>query len=520
MFALGIRYLNGWAMAAADGPRKESAEWPPHPDRVFMALAAAWFETGEDPEEGDALRRIETLPPPDIAASECTTRATVVSYVPVNDVRVGRKAPAGRSLDKLKGAGLAILPEYRSRQPRGFPVAIPRNPTVYLMWPDAKLRSHRDAAERLAAKVTHIGHSASFVQVWVADVDDVDATLEPTDGIATHRLRIPTPGRVDVLKRLYNREQILEYADLESRAKAVKGKNRKRLKITISQRFGSSAPVSRRPVPVRWKGYRRPRQEIISATPRSVFDDRLIMLAVKGKSVSLPATLKLTHALRGTLLSHCSVQPPPEWLTGHGPGGVPTVKPHVALFPLPFVGASHADGRILGLALALPHELNVRDAGQLFDGFIHESSTGLPREHRLFGGRWFECAIELETRERPPKNLAADIWTRPSRLWASVTPIVLNRHFDGRDKWQQAAESVKVACEHIGLPRPREVLLHPVSLVQGVPHAKEFPPLSRKSDGGRCSQNHAVIVFEEAVRGPVLVGAGRFRGYGLCRPLQ
>ena len=33
MFALGINYLNGWAMAAADGVRKEQTEWaaPPRP---------------------------------------------------------------------------------------------------------------------------------------------------------------------------------------------------------------------------------------------------------------------------------------------------------------------------------------------------------------------------------------------------------------------------------------------------------------------------------------------------------
>jgi len=48
MFGFGIRYLMGWAMAAADGAKKERAEWPPHPDRIFMALAAAWFETGQD----------------------------------------------------------------------------------------------------------------------------------------------------------------------------------------------------------------------------------------------------------------------------------------------------------------------------------------------------------------------------------------------------------------------------------------------------------------------------------------
>lgn len=30
---------------------------------------------------------------------------------------------------------------------------------------------------------------------------------------------------------------------------------------------------------------------------------------------------------------------------------------------------------------------------------------------------------------------------------------------------------------------------------------------------------HAMIVFEQKVQGPVVVGAGRFRGYGFCRPL-
>ena len=147
MFALGIRYLNGWSMAAADGARKERAEWPPHPDRIFMALAAAWFETcgdsHKDPDdeyrrEGEALRWLETLPPPAIAASDATTRTAVVSYVPVNDVRVGSKMPTGGDLAKLKTAGLTQLPEHRTRQPRGFPVAIPHDPTVHLIWPEVE----------------------------------------------------------------------------------------------------------------------------------------------------------------------------------------------------------------------------------------------------------------------------------------------------------------------------------------------------------------------------------------------
>ena len=98
--------------------------------------------------------------------------------------------------------------------------------------------------------------------------------------------------------------------------------------------------------------------------------------------------------------------------------------------------------------------------------------------------------------------------------------MVLDRHFDGEDKWGRAAESVMDSCEHIGLPRPGEVLLSPVSLVEGVPHARGFSSLTRKRDGGRQMHAHAVMIFREPVLGPVLIGAGRFRGYGLCRPMD
>ncbi|MGI9301664.1 MAG: type I-G CRISPR-associated protein Csb2, partial [Gammaproteobacteria bacterium] len=97
---------------------------------------------------------------------------------------------------------------------------------------------------------------------------------------------------------------------------------------------------------------------------------------------------------------------------------------------------------------------------------------------------------------------------------------VLDRHFDGKDKWERATESVKDSCQRIGLPRPREVQLHPVSMVQGTPHARDFPHLTRKRDGGRMHHSHAVMRFVAEIMGPVLVGAGRFRGYGLCRPVD
>ena len=779
MFALGIHYLNGWSMAAADGSRKEKAEWPPHPDRVFMALAAAWFETGEDKAEGAALSWLETLPPPAIAASDAAWRTNVTSFVPVNDTNLGSKIPASGDLKKLKDAGLAQLPEYRSRQPRGFPVAIPHDLRVHLIWTEAKSDVHRAALERLAAKVTHVGHSASFVQMWL-ETAPPELTWIPVTGVAPKRLRVTGPGRLKSLETRMNRAAWTDYHDFrnmieqaeadlkemkqpprvrwegfadavllagETRTKqhpeyvaakssnnagaaanlvnslvdetgiaavraliatvsesgepvlvsahawesnavnaipialaeflgerlgipfedavvqtnvvshtgadgygrlarqaafegtiqrnleyvmvddfigqggtlanlrgcieqqggkvvgaiALTGKpysaklnpsqeqvhdlrqkhgpdfekwwkahfghafdclthsearylvrspdvdtirNRiatakqkgngpsgtrspreqrryvKEMKTRLEERFPDGQPVSLRPVPGRWQGYERPSKDSESDTPGSVFDPQLIVFGIKGRRVSLPATLKLTAALRGLLMGACPEQPPPEWFSGHRPVGGPTAGPHLALTPLPFVGAEHADGRVMGLALVLPADLDRQEAGKCIGPFLHDTTTGLPCEHRLFDGRWFECSIEMETRENPPKNLDPDTWTRASRVWASVTPVVLNRHFDGKDKWQRVAESVKDMCGHIGLARPRTVSLHPVSLVEGVPHSREYPQLARKGCGGRRSHNHAVLVFDEPVRGPVLIGAGRFRGYGLFRPMD
>lgn len=523
MLILALRYLNGWAMAAADGARKEQAEWPPHPDRLFMALAAAWFETGEDPAEGMALRWLETLDPPEIAASDAEIRRPLgngrplVSYVPVNDVRTARKLPIDSDLGKLRDAGLAVLPELRSRRPRGFPVAIPHDPKVHFIWPQTDPGEHRSALERLAHKLTRVGHSASLVQAWLTE-EAVDTVWVPIAGVAQHRLRVPTAGRLDYLKRRCNRDAVLAYTELAANIDTAKGRDKSRLKEGRVERFGEHRPVTLRPDPGRWQGYARPVPAPTPEVPGSVFDPNLIVLALSGKRLSLPATLKLTEALRGALMAACPEQQPPEWFSGHASDGRPSRDPHLALFPLPFVGAEHADGRLIGLGLALPVGLNPQAAARCLSGFLHETESGLPRRTRLFDGKWVECAVEPETRESSPANLRVQTWVRPSRTWASVTPVVLDRHYDGADKWARAAEDIREACSRIGLPRPSEVLLHPVSLFEGVPHAREFPRMVRKSDGGLRHHSHAVIVFDEQVRGPVLVGAGRFRGYGLCRP--
>lgn len=524
MFSLGIRYLMGWAMAAADGAKKELAEWPPHPDRIFQALAAAWFETGQDEAEGQALRWLEGLASPSLAVSGHEARQIVTHFVPVNDVVLSASkqvakvtAGAGSSLAALKDAGLSQSPEHRSRQPRSFPVAIPHNPVLYLLWDVEAPPEHRAAMASLCDKAVCIGHSASLVQMWLEDTPD-PATLTPVSGAARHRLRVPAVGRLQHLETRCNRKAVIAHADLSADVQRATGKAKQDLQARLSQEFPLGAPVSQRPSPGLWQGYNVPRPQTIDMTRGSRFDPHLVVLSNAGARLTLESTLQLCEALRGALLSACA-EPIPEWVSGHQADASPSRLPHVALLPLPFIDRDHADGRVLGLALAVPRDLDPTDVDRCLTPFLRDDD-GLPRRLRLFNGQWFSCELGLETRENPPYNLQAETWTRTSRRWASVTPIVLDRHFDGSAKWELAAESIKDSCERIGLPRPLDVLLQTSPFFTGVPHCRDFPRLVRKTDGGLSHHMHALLFFDDDVEGPVLLGAGRYRGYGLCRPVQ
>jgi CRISPR-associated protein Csb2 len=489
-----------------------------------MALAAAWFETDKDESEGDALVWLENLNYPSICASEAHSRfrhgdkgqRPTTSFVPVNDAKTGRNVPDICDLNKLKKAGLDVLPEFRSRQERAFPLVVPTIDTVHLIWNTEK-KDHLASLNSLCRKVFSIGHSSSFVQMWV-DENPPEPNLNPVRGLARHRLRVTGSGRLKYLENRYNRDAVLEYASLCGEIRKTKEEKKQKLQEELKKRLDDNPPSSQRPEPGLWQGYDTPRPPIISEIPGSLFDPRLIVLVLFRKRYPLNFTLKLTETVRGMIMSSCPIQPPPEWISGHAPEGGRSEKPHLAIIPMPFVDAEHADGRIMGVSLILPRELDSEQVNACLEPILRDE-YGSVRRIRLFDGQWLECEAEIETREQFPFNLDPIAWTRPARTWASVTPVVFDRHFDGPDKWEKAASVVKDGCERIGLPRPSDVILQPVSLVEGVPHSREFDCFYRKNGKGRMHHTHAVLIFDQAICGPVIVGAGRYRGYGLFRPL-
>lgn len=101
---------------------------------------------------------------------------------------------------------------------------------------------------------------------------------------------------------------------------------------------------------------------------------------------------------------------------------------------------------------------------------------------------------------------------------------MLDRH--PKDKPGEDLASVIVqACVNVGLP-PRaldgiDIEIHKHSAIVAAPSVKEvrqaLPADSRYRDKPLC---HLVLTFPRLIRGPLLLGAGRFRGLGLCLPVD
>ncbi len=550
MFALGIDFITGVAVMT-DAASREKAEWPPHPARIFMALVAAYYESKPLKEDGpvaeqawveerQALEWLERQGAPQMSWPEASPRSLVKVYVPVNDA--GVPANPARVKECELRAALGVMPDQRSRQERTFPALFvgEEGPGryVFLRWPDADpTESTLSALTGLARKVSRIGHSSSLALVWVSKVSET-----PEPGYLPHakatktrhgvQLRVPAPGFLAELDQCFNAGPIDAFFELSEAIATGKGKTKEQAKVAFEAHFGTpwgrsvSAPVRLRPAPGRTAYYSR----VAEPEDRPIttgFDSELFVLTkLEGPVLGLESTAALTSALRGYLLQDAEGKP--EWFTGHSAPGVPSTSGHMALLPLAFVGAEHADGHILGMALAFPRAIAAEDRAACLRGRLFgPSGEDLNLELRMGNlGTW---TIRREERSLPPLALRSATWCEPSAVWASVTPVVLDRHpkYDQRTEraqWrEEVAASIVLSCERQGLPKPVLVDVDKTSWHRGAPRSKPGPDgmpwLPGKDGAAPRQQVHVLIQFPCEVQGPLLLGAGRFRGYGLCKPL-
>lgn len=494
MFAIAWQYLSGRVTAKEIDDHQE-AEWPPHPDRVFQALVAAWGERDCAANERAALEWLEALESPCVGAptEAAVARVTTTTYVPVNDTP-----------SPIKGSGKNVkpCPEMREialgrdRQPRTFPTVHVGDAVCALIWPDAEPSpADRAALETLCAAVTHVGHSRSLVRMWMTETPP-DAVWEPAT--PTHRfrsdlkLRVPHEGRLARLQRAHQ--------DL------------------VEGRLARNAwPTSQ------WQDYVRCQTE--TELPHSAFDSRLIVFRrVGGDGMpGLVQTPVFVRAMRATLIQaadgNALAMP---WISGHEADGKPLQRSHVAVFPLAHVGHEHADGHLLGLAVALPRGMPADDEQSVHEAIARaaDPETG---EICLKAGKLgtMLLAEDDRTERTRPMALRSDTWAGPALLWGTVTPIALDRlpprRHEGDDAW--IAGQIALACERQGVPPLSGISVLPVSAHVGAPACMAFPALKRKPDGANRWHVHAVLQFAQPFEGPLVLGAGRYQGYGLCKPL-
>lgn len=488
MLRLDIEFLLDTCFATSN-PADVEAEWPPQPDRVFSALVASWGARGEQAEERSALEWLEGLPPPRLRAAECARRASVTAYVPPNDAQL---------------TDIRIMPERRRRQPRRFPAAtLPREPGsahLQLYWDVTPASGQFRALSALAADTSYVGHSASLVRCRFSEGPGEGPQLDvhPT-------LRTPYAGRLRELMALHDRH--LRRADSYARPRP--------------------APLLR---PLRQEGAR---------APQSVFGERWVVLQfVAGDRPEMGAAAVWCRTMRDTLMS-CWGEDIPTWLSGHQADGAPSQEPHMAVVPLGHVGFTHSSGALQGLALVLPREREVailgadtRDAyatRQRFNAALvrasSSSSASCEDAITLCLGRQGAASFRIVT-EYILHSLRPHRYFGPAVTWSSVTPIALDRHPDPKRAAEEAAEIVTMSCRRIGLPAPSSVRVHKHPAVTGALSARPsggapaWTGWTRPKSLAQRPLTHATLCFSEPVEGPVILGAGRFFGLGLCLPVS
>ena len=466
MLALRVSYLTGRVYSAAfeDGDAKAEPEWPPHPSRLFSALTAAWGEGGAEDDLRTALEWLEGQAAPAVFAGGHTPRKLVQAFVPVNDAET--------------------VPEERPRKPRVFPSATLTHPHVYFVWDASPEPEIRNRLDRILQRTSSLGHSSCLVSVEMAEsIDAGDLTeWQPDAKQGDLRLRVPYPGRLSELVERHRR--------FEETGAKIHRPSAGRSILYASRRERGEEPV------------------------RSMFDRMIILRRDGGQKASLRSALSVVGALRGAILAHAP-QPVPEYISGHGPGStqekpVRSERPHLAVVPLPFVGAPHASGELLGAAVLLPNTLTREERDICWRAVEPIEKLTMP---------WGWWDVSITDAEEMRRALRHGTWAKASRIWSTVTPFVFDRY--PKDAYGAEAEkTVREAFERVGFPQPCEVDLHYNAWHLGVPRASAFPAAAARPGKPQRYHCHVRVRFEKAVAGPVIAGAGRYYGYGLLRGHQ
>ena len=467
MLSISVEFLHGTFRADPDGTAGSGGltlgEWPPSPSRLLAAMTAA-DGTGERCRmtDGSELEWFEQLPAPNIHAHG---RPWHQRLQPRYVVRHNGTAEPGTHQEYVGRIGTQIRPGVR---------VTPRNPRVVYSWNNEPPPSVIDALRRRAARIGYLGAADSPVRVRVdsrvpESTETGEAFLPDPQGDVM--VGVPAAGDVRLLDAMY--------AEWVER--------------------GANVARAHYPALRHQASYRSPTAAAPDDTIGTVVAWLRLDAAVSGRRITAVTSLFKDAVLSRHQELHG--EPPPVL---HGHGFTRSGYEIARYLALPDVGHRRSRGRIHGLALWMPP-----GCAAVVNSRARDAAFAI----RRLTGRGVDVSVQpRDDDEQRPFAANPDRWTRSSRCWVTAFPAIHERR--GRPNLAEVSRW----CEHAGLPSPTAFRSARSPLVHG---AVDLAPVEVNRPGRPgLPYSHVKLWFENPVAGPVVIGSGRQRGFGLCVPVK
>ncbi len=478
---LTIRFLQPYSHGRGEDGQPE---WPPSPLRAFQALVAAaaarWNERLRVEYAAPALRGLEQqLSPTIVAATGVISDNPYLLYIPNNTADL--LVSAWKSGD----AGKVVKREQKPTRPTHL-----RGDAVHYLFPlpDGNC-PHLEVLSAAARSITHLGWGVDMA-AGTADVisDEVAAKLpgerwQPGSASA-EGLRVPRDGTLSELAKKH-----------EAFLGRLSGDGFKPVPPLSAFRVVGYRRATD-PVGQAWAAFR-----ILSADP----DD--------GRNPSFDSALRCRDV--AAWVRHAAARACAGWpfgdiagfVCGHDSTGAPLKGEHgverFMYLPLPTINHKlHRAESIRRVLVAAP-------AG--FEERIEWIRRRLPGAELIREDHGTPAGL---LNYLPTSDWVLRQYTGSSQVWTTVTPVILPRH--DKNVSANTKALLRLAFQQTGyspdLLQRTEIDWRKVGFRAGVDHASRYLPPKNLDHRPRY---HVCVRFPVPIPGPVAIGAGRFRGFGL-----
>ena len=492
-----------------DGRYHGTGDWPPSPARLFQALVAAAALPGLDKAKCEALKWLEQLEPPIIAAPLEREGSSFDLFVPNND------------LDAM-GGDVRRIGEIRSAKqvrPRLFDAAVP----LHYIWHFDGKNSHANCIRSIADGLYQLGRGVDMAWAVGELIDEAKteevlssykgAVYRPSDTVGGLALGCPYPGSL---------------ASLEDRHKA----NSQRFTRVNGKTLFSNAPRPR----FRTVAYNSPPAHLLfelryTTAPGAPFAPWPLESAAKlVQELRDRVVAKFARLKSGSPLDVGTIS---KVLIGRGATEADKAL-RICIIPIPSIGHIHAHPGIRRVLVEAPPDCPVRP-DDLAWGFAGLEVVAPVCDQKT--GEILSSPVELAQAEDDSMLAHYGVGEEnAARLWRSVTPLALPEDAKRRrnpppeshegakggkervDEERRVCHAVLQALRHAGR-RERVVGIR----VQREPFSARGERAETFAGGTRFSGRqlwHVEIEFAEAVSGPLMLGNGRYSGLGLMAPVQ